>query len=331
MVRIAVDAMGGDHAPEAIVDGAVRAAEQFDDVEILLVGPQDRITEVLAGRGDGRIGVIDAPEVVGMDESPVVALRSKPRSSIRVMVNALKEGECDAVFSAGSTGAVVAASSIRLGALEGVRRAGIAVCVPIGKKSVVLMDVGANIQCKPMHLFQYGLMASVFMSRVYDIESPRIGLLNVGEEEQKGTTLVKETKELFRASNLNYEGNIEGGDIFKGQCDVVVCDGFVGNIVLKVAEGLSENIIHFLRTEIAALDDKTGRTGPVHEALTSLATLVDYSEYGGASLLGVNGTVIIGHGRSDAKAVSSALRWARQVQRAQINEKIVEAVQETVV
>ncbi|MGE3164177.1 MAG: phosphate acyltransferase PlsX [Planctomycetota bacterium] len=328
MARIAIDAMGGDHAPRVVVQGAKLARERFPDLELTLVGPTDQITAEAkeCGLDLAAVQVEHAPEVVAMHESPVEALRKKPNSSLRVMTRLVKEGRCEAAFSAGNTGAMVAATTMGLGLLPGVKRAGILVTFPLGDRPTVLIDAGANIQCKPLHLYQYALMAAEFTTRVYGVTNPKVGLLNVGEEEQKGNQLAKETSELLAQSPLHFIGNIEGGDIFNGECDVAVCDGFVGNIVLKVSEGLSERIIRILHSKVAAIDALTGRQGPIHDSLTSLATLVDYAEYGGAPLLGVAGNVIIGHGRSDAKAVANALRTAREMARARVQESFVEAI-----
>ncbi|MEM7260881.1 MAG: phosphate acyltransferase PlsX [Planctomycetota bacterium] len=334
MVRIAVDAMGGDHAPDNVVEGMLLAADRFQDHELILVGREPEIREKFAEhKGDAdRFEIVHAEDVVDMHDSPVDALRKKPDSSIRKMISMLKAGDCDAVFSAGNTGAMVAASQMLLGLLPGVRRAGIAVPSPRGERPVVLMDVGANVQCKPQHLFQYGIMARELASRLYDIEKPGIGLLNVGEEEQKGNQLVRETRDLFRSvPELNYVGNVEGGDIFRGTPDVVICDGFVGNIVLKVSEGLCE----FLLTMISGAfretfgDAQSSSGAAAREKFKGVVSRFDYAEYGGAPLLGVNGTVIIGHGRSDARAIANAVRWAMRIADAKLNDHIVESISAT--
>ncbi|MCA8959506.1 MAG: phosphate acyltransferase PlsX [Planctomycetes bacterium] len=337
MVRIAIDAMGGDHAPANVVEGAIRAADRFDDHELILVGREERIREEIARQGgDPRhFEIVHAQDVVAMHDTPVDALRKKPDSSIRRMVSMMKAGECDAVFSAGNTGAMVAASQMLLGLLPGVRRAGIAVPLPRGERPVVLMDVGANVQCKPQHLVHYGVMARELASRLYGVEQPRIGLLNVGEEEQKGNQLAKETTDLFRATpSLNYVGNVEGGDIFGGKADVVVCDGFVGNIVLKVSEGLCEFLMQVISGAFREMFDGSAAGGEsngfgemARGKFKGLMSRFDYAEYGGAPLLGVDGIVIIGHGRSDARAIANAVRWARRIADARVNDHIVESIQ----
>ena len=323
MIRIALDAMGGDHAPRVCIEGSQLALEQFEDLHLDLVGPADIIEKECAEMGitpSDRLEIVHAPEYIEMHESPVEALRKKRESSLRVMTSRLKEGQCDAIFSAGNTGAVVAASTMLLGLLPGVRRAGIAVALPV-ERPVVLIDVGANVTCKPHHLLQYAVMASEFSSRVYGIENPSVGLLNIGEEEAKGNALAKETHDLFRNANLNYRGNVEGRDIFHSDCSVVVCDGFVGNIVLKTAEGLWEKLNEILVHEVMS-----GGGDALKQVLGRMKKRLDYNNYGGAPLLGAKGTVIIGHGRSDAKAVASAVRWAREMVVARVNDYIVESV-----
>lgn len=331
MVRIAVDAMGGDHAPGVVVEGMIEAASRFGDEEFILVGRRDAILaefERLNGSPEA-FRIVDANDVVEMHDSPVDALRKKPDSSMRRLVSLLKRGECDAIFSAGNTGAMVAASQMLLGLLPEVRRAGIAVTLPRGKSPVVVCDVGANIQCKPLHLFQYAVMASELSFRLYGVSDPGIGLLNVGEEDQKGNALVKETKALFSQSPLRFLGNVEGGDIFHGDADVVVCDGFVGNIVLKTSEGLSEYI---LRTIADALSNSSSQDLPAEfrslakDSFKRIMAQFDYAEYGAAPLLGVDGIVLIGHGRSDARAIVNAIRWAKKFADTRVNEHITERI-----
>ncbi|MCI0652721.1 MAG: phosphate acyltransferase PlsX [Planctomycetes bacterium] len=337
MIRIGIDAMGGDHAPRVVVEGAILAAQKFDDVLLKLVGPEERLRSlVLECGGDAsRLEFADAPDVVEMHESPVEALRQKPRSSIRKLASLLKDGQCVAIFGAGNTGAMVAAATMYLGLLPGVKRAGIAVAIPVGQPPVILIDVGANVQCKPAHLVQYGIMASEFARRVYGVERPTVGLLNVGEEEEKGHALAKDAQELFRSAPISFAGNVEGRDIYRGTTNVVVCDGFVGNVVLKVSEGMWERVTEMFKHELAGRGGGAGAgagagagsgAAALAQALAGLRARFDYNEYGGAPLLGVHGTVLIGHGRSDAKAVASAIRWTREMHRAQLNQAIVEAI-----
>ena len=242
-MRIAVDAMGGDAAPVEIVKGAVAAARFYTDHEIILVGDQDRIQSELSACGAtlDNISVVHASQVVGMNESATVAVRKKADSSITKGVKLVAEKAADAVVSAGNTGATVAASSLFLRTLEHVKRPGIAVSIPTFHGACMVIDAGANIQCKPAHLMQYGVMASVFCKYVLNIEKPRVGLLNIGEEDAKGNELVKETFALLSSTNLNFVGNAEGRDVFDGKFDIVVCEGFVGNVLLKFAEGLQHS------------------------------------------------------------------------------------------
>ncbi len=335
MVRVAVDVMGGDHAPTPVIDGLVMAAEAHEDLELVAVGPEEVCRREFESRGvdRDRIEIYHAPEVIEMHDSPVEALRKKTRSSIHALIQLQKSGECDAIFSAGNTGAMVAASQMLLGLLPEVKRAGIAVTLPRGETPVVVMDVGANVQCKPIHLFQYGVMADQLCRLLYSIESPHVGVLNVGAEEKKGNQLVKETHELFRDSTLNYCGNVEGGDIFQGEADVIICDGFVGNIVLKTSEGLSELMLRSIFEILKdSLRDHAGDEylealqRVVKETFRSATSKYDYAEYGGAPLLGVNGNVLIGHGRSDARAIANAIGWAQRMVQLKVNQHIVDAL-----
>ena len=332
---IGLDVMGGDHGPEVTIAGAADALAQFDDIRILLVGREDAIETELAKHSidRARIEIEAATETVEMHESPVEALRKKPDSSLRRLVAAHKQKKCDAIFSAGNTGAMVAATTMGLGLLPGVRRAGIAVAMPIPDQPhpAMLIDVGANVACKPLHLFQYAVMASTFLEKVYGAKDPKIGLLNVGEEEQKGNALVKETRDLLGASTLNVIGNVEGSDIFGGECDVIVCDGFVGNIVLKTSEGLSEKLLGTVFAEVKHLFEESGGASAgngIGDRLRKLAARFHYAEYGGAPLLGADGTAVIGHGRSDRRAITNAIRWARQMLSVHVRETMIAAIEE---
>jgi glycerol-3-phosphate acyltransferase PlsX len=330
--RIGLDVMGGDHGPEVTIAGAADALEQFPDVELLLVGREEEIEGELS-RHDidrGRIAIEPASEAIEMHESPVEALRKKPDSSLRRLVAAHKQGACQAIFSAGNTGAMVAASTMGLGLLPGVKRAGIGVAMPLPDRShpALIIDVGANVQCKPRHLFEYAVMATSFMEHVYGVSELRVGILNVGEEEQKGNPLVKGTRELLGRSELNVIGNVEGGDIFSGAAEVIVCDGFVGNIVLKTAEGLSEKLLGTVLAGVKHLLENVSAGGDeAGEHLRQLAARFDYAEYGGAPLLGVDGTAVIGHGRSDRRAVTNAIRWARRMLSVDIRGTMVAAIE----
>ncbi len=326
-MRIALDGMGGDNAPKVIVDGAVEAAKE-NGFEIVLVGVRDLIEKELSRHRPypTNITVHHASEVVEMHESPAVSIRKKKDSSINVMVNLAKEKQVDAIVSAGNTGAVVCAATLGLRPIEGVERSGIAVVIPTLKGETLLIDVGANIDAKPKHLLQYAIMGHVYSKYILGKKSPRIGLLNIGEEESKGTEFVKETFKLLEQSNLNFIGNAEGKDIFTGKCDVTVCDGFIGNIVLKVSESMAETIGQMLRRELnKGILTKLGAflSKP---AFRNLKKETDYSEYGGAPLLGIDGICIIGHGSSTAKAIKNAIRVAGQFVVHHVNKHIMDAI-----
>ena len=309
-MRIAVDAMGGDFAPKEIVRGAVEAAKKYD-CEIVLVGNEEQIRAELHGEDPAalRISIIHASEVIGMNEHPAEAVRSKKDSSVVVATRLVKDGSCDAVFSAGSTGAAVAAAQLILHRIRGVGRPAIATPMPTPDGVTLMLDSGANVDSKPEHLVQSAVMGSFYAQYVFGIEHPRVGLLNIGEEETKGNEQVKETYPLLRDEpNIHFCGNAEGRDVPKGNFDVVICDGFVGNVVLKFAEGLAKTILGLIQEEIrgAGLMAKLGAL-LLMPTLRRLGKRLDVREYGGAPLLGVNGCCVIGHGSSDAKSVASAI------------------------
>ena len=309
-MRIAVDAMGGDFAPKEIVRGAVDAAKKYD-CEIVLIGDEEQIRAELHGADPTalRISIVHASEVIGMNEHPAEAVRSKKDSSIVVATRLVKEGQCDAVFSAGSTGAAVAAAQLILQRIRGVGRPSIATPMPTPDGVTLMLDSGANVDSKPEHLVQSAVMGSLYAQYVFGIERPRVGLLNIGEEETKGNEQAKETHSLLKAEpNIHFCGNAEGRDVPKGNFDVVICDGFVGNVVLKFAEGLAKTILGLIQEEIrgAGLMAKLGAL-LLMPTLRRLGKRLDVREYGGAPLLGVNGCCVIGHGSSDAKSVASAI------------------------
>ena len=309
-MRIAVDAMGGDFAPKEIVQGAVDAAKKYD-CEIVLIGDEEQIRAELHGADPTalRISIVHASEVIGMNEHPAEAVRSKKDSSIVVATRLVKEGQCDAVFSAGSTGAAVAAAQLILQRIRGVGRPSIATPMPTPDGVTLMLDSGANVDSKPEHLVQSAVMGSLYAQYVFGIARPRVGLLNIGEEETKGNEQAKETHSLLKAEpNIHFCGNAEGRDVPKGNFDVVICDGFVGNVVLKFAEGLAKTILGLIQEEIrgAGLMAKLGAL-LLMPTLRRLGKRLDVREYGGAPLLGVNGCCVIGHGSSDAKSVASAI------------------------
>ncbi len=326
-MRIAVDAMGGDHAPDEIIAGALEALPRLDKEDsLLLVGPQELLeTKLAAAKYDReRLTIVDAPDVIAMDEKPIDSLRKKPRSSIGVLAKLAKLERADAVISAGNTGACVAAFQMRMRTLPGVNRPGIAVVFPGTYGPVTICDVGANIACKPINLYQYGLMASIYSRHFLGIQNPRVGLMSIGEESAKGNEVVKRTGDLLRGDpRLNFIGNIEGRDIFRGVCDVVVCEGFVGNVILKLTEGAVEGLFRAIKHELSpwlALIFKP--------TIMRVYRKHDYNEYGGAPLLGINGTALICHGASKARTIANAVRTAKTCHTQKINDKIMECLSE---
>ncbi|MCB9831572.1 MAG: phosphate acyltransferase PlsX [Planctomycetes bacterium] len=325
MQRIALDAMGGDHAPREIVLGALQGLRKDPELAVVLVGREAEIEAELAAAeieiDRTRLSVIHAEDVVGCNESPVEALRKKRDNSIVKCFAAVLEGKADAVVSAGSTGAVVGAAHLLWKLIPGVRRAGIAVALGSKKANSVLVDVGANIHCKPIHLLHYGMMAAIFAEGVLGHANPRVALLNIGTEEGKGNDLVKETRRLFEESPLNYIGHVEGNDIFAHKADVIVCEGFVGNVVLKVSEGLAERM-HERFEQIVGVHVDPEKHPTVAQHIAEFRRATDYAEVGGAALLGVNGTCLIAHGRSDRRAIGNAVTLAARFVRAGVRGKI---------
>jgi phosphate acyltransferase len=315
MIRIALDAMGGDHAPARIVDGAVAAARHLA-VGVDLVGRTAAIRAELARHADLEaldIGVIDAPDVVEMAESPAQALRRKPKASIRVAAERVARGDAAALVSAGHTGATVVAAHAAFGMLPGVDRPALAPSVPTRHGSTVLLDAGATIECKPAFLLQFGVMGSVYARAWLGVDRPRVGLLSIGEEETKGNELTRESHRLLKASPLRFVGNVEARDIFAGETDVIVCDGFTGNVALKLSEGLVEMVEDLLGEELQSTFSSQVGYLLSRRAFRRFRRRVDYSEYGGAPLLGVAGLCIVGHGRSSAKAVRNAVAMASRL------------------
>lgn len=313
-MKLAVDAMGGDNAPTEIIKGAILAAENFPG-EIILVGDENKIREVLKNErapDNLNISVRHAGEVIEMGEHPADAVRNKKDSSIVVATKMVKDGECDAVFSAGSTGAAVSAAQLILKRIHGIGRPAIATPIPTPQGAVILLDSGANVDSKPEHLVQSAIMGSLYAEHVLKKENPRVGLLNIGEEDSKGNEQVKETYQLLKdTTTINFAGNAEGRDVPAGKFDVVVCDGFVGNVVLKFAEGIALTILDLIKEAIDAggISAKIGAV-LLTPTLKGLAKRLDVSEVGGAPLLGVNGCCVIAHGSSNAKSVCSAIRVA---------------------
>lgn len=320
MVRIALDAMGGDKAPAAPVEGALSAVARFPDLEVLLVGEGPILERELASRGGkpARVEVVPSEGVVQMDEEPVRAMKAKPRNSARVTAECVRAGKADGAVNLGSTGAAVAAAILFGKRLPGVARPGIAVPFPRRQGVTVLVDAGGSVDVRPEHLYQWALMARHYVRVTMGIEKPRVGVLSVGEEEHKGNRLVKETWDLLKAHPIEgFVGNVEGRDIFGDAAEVVVCDGFVGNAILKATEGLAELIMGLVKPW--AVSHPEGA-----ELARTLRRLFDYSEYGGAPLLGIHGAYIIGHGRSEAKAFENAIRVAHEYVARGVESRIVE-------
>jgi len=326
-MKIALDAMGGDHAPTEIVAGALRAVSEglVDADRIVLVGDEAVVRAELAAQGGSAFEIVHAPESIGMDEHPAMALRAKRKSSIVIGSKLVRSGEVGALVSAGNTGAMVGAGTLVVKTLPGVRRPGIAATFAADGGSVTLIDVGANIHCQPEDLYAYAEMACAYRTGVDGIERPRVGLLSIGAEDAKGGPLVTKTRELLQASSLNFAGNVEGQDVFSGRCDVIVAEGFVGNVVLKVSEGLGQFIAKLLEREVGAHANEADAVR-WNEIGRSLHSKTDYAEYGGAPLLGVNGLFIICHGRSDRRAIANALRVSHQYLEANVNTRIVEGL-----
>ncbi len=315
MVRVAVDAMGGDRAPEINIDGALLALEKFPDLQVILCGPKALIESKLRGRkyDQSRLEIDDAPELVGMDEHPGKIVRNKPNSGVVRSAVLVRQQQADAALSAGNTGAAMAAALFKIGRISGVERPAIGVPLPVGRKFALLVDAGANADCRPNQLMQFAKMGSIYANQVLKVANPKVGLLNIGEEPEKGNELAKEAHNLLSsANNLNFIGNIEGRDIPAGTADVIVCDGFVGNIVLKLVEGMWKQFGQMLKEQIF-----TGFAGKcagltVKGRLDALKKGLDVSEIGGAVLLGIDGVYIISHGSSDAKAIMNAIRVAKE-------------------
>jgi phosphate acyltransferase len=321
-MKIAVDAMGGDFGPRVTVEGAVRAAEEYG-VDVVLVGAQSVVRKEVdkLGAPSGRVTILDAPEAIDMGEG-ILAIRKKQQSSIRIGAELVKTGDAGAFVSMGNTAAVVYISKKTIGALKGVDKPALALLVPNVKGVTLLIDVGANANCQPHHLVQFAVMGKIFMETALGMPNPRIGLMSIGEEKGKGNDLTKEAFPLLMDSPLNFVGNMEGKDIFSGKADVIVSDGFTGNVALKVSEGVVESLFSMVRNEI--MQNFIAKLGLLlmKRNLRKIYKKVDYSEYGGAHLLGLNGVCIIGHGRSNVRAVKNAVRMSREFVMNRIQDRI---------
>jgi len=325
--RIAVDAMGGDHAPQVNVDGAVAAAREYG-IATLLVGRAAELERLLkeSGYNGGDIEILHAADVVTMDEHPVAALRKKRNSSIRVAANCVRDGRAAGLVSAGHTGAAMVAAKLFIGTIEGVDRPALATVLPNLTGHCLLLDVGANPEAKTQHFKEFAVMGSIYAQLVFGKPSPTIGLMSIGEEDTKGNDRTKEAFKTLKETGLNFIGNVEGRDVFNGRVDVIVTDGFTGNVILKVSESLSEMVEQLLREEIKRTLKASVGFLLSRDAFRRFKTRLDYSEYGGAPLLGVKGCVIICHGRSSAKAIKNAIRLAAEFSRQKLDEKIQSSI-----
>ncbi len=328
MIRVAVDGMGGDYAPQVVVEGAVAAANDFADLEIVLVGQSEILKRELNRHKvfGGKLVIVEAAEGVGMGDSPVAAIKKKKNSSIGVCIDLLKKREVNAVMTAGNTGAAVAAATLHLGLLPGIKRPGIAISTPTLHGISIAMDVGANLSPSAEELYQYAVMADIYARTIFKKKRPSIALLNIGEEESKGTEVLKEAYKLLRESPLNFIGNIEGRDFFTGKVDCIICDGFVGNVVLKMCESVLETAVAIVSRELKKNPITMLGAWLCKPAMASIRRETNYEEAGGAPLLGVNGTVIISHGISSAKAIRNAIRVAGEIVAMGVNEHIVDDI-----
>lgn len=320
--------MGGDHAPHEVIAGAVAAARDLG-LQVLLVGPADRLGDELRHSGAGvpaSLTILDTPEFIAMDEAPLPALRRKPRASITVAAEAVARGDADALYSAGHTGATLLAAHAAFGVLPGAERPALAVLMPTMTGSAVLLDTGATLECRAHHLRAFGIMGSAYAKIALAVDNPRVGLLSVGEEAGKGTELVREAHGLLAASSLNFVGNLEARDFFSGRADVIVCDGFTGNVTLKVGEGLVDAMERLLRQELAT--SFTARLGAwlTKDVWRRLRGRVDAAEHGGAPLLGVNGLALVGHGRSRAREVRNGIATAARLAEGRVVARLREAL-----
>ncbi|BAZ68447.1 MAG: phosphate acyltransferase PlsX [Pelatocladus maniniholoensis HA4357-MV3] len=324
-VRIAIDAMGGDHAPGEIVAGALRARDELG-VEVLLVGDSQQIEAVLPPKTNlGQVQIVPAEDAIAMDEEPLSGVRRKPKASINVAMDLVKQGQADAVISAGHSGAAMAAALLRLGRLPGIDRPAIGAVFPtmIASKQVLILDVGANVDCRPKFLEQFAVMGSVYSQYVLGVPEPKVGLLNIGEEDCKGNDAAVRAHQLLREnSQIAFVGNAEGRDVLSGEFDVIVCDGFVGNVLLKFAEAIGEVMLQIVREELPqGLHGQLG-TAILKPNLKRIKQRMDHAEHGGALLLGVDGICIIGHGSSQAPSIYNAIRLAKEAVDHQVLQRI---------
>jgi len=328
LFTVAVDAMGSDSHPAPEVEGAVRFLREHPNARVILVGHEERIRpELSTYKADGLpLDVIHTDECIGMMEHPVHAIRKKRKASMRVAMDLVKDGRAQGFITAGNTGACMALSKLLYGTCKGVDRPALATAFPTIKAPTIVIDVGANVDCKPLHLEQFAIMGHIYSKLIFGMERPRVALLSIGEEEIKGNELTREVHQALKASTLNFCGNVEGKDVFGGDVDVVVCDGFTGNVALKITEGVIGALLHLIRTELKR--NVVTQVGALlsRSAYQRLKTKIDYSEYGGAPLLGVPHPVIIGHGRSNAHAIKNAILFVRELHINQVPRRIEEEI-----
>jgi len=324
-MKIAIDAMGGDHAPKEIVLGAMKAVQAFPDIEILLVGNKEKIDPYLTNRN--KIDILHTEEMILGTDEPVRAVRKKKTASMVLGANEVKEGRADAFISAGNTGALMAAGLFVVGRIDGIERPALSPTLPtISGEGFLLLDVGANVDAKPNHLVQYAIMGSIYTEKVLGIKNPRVGLLNIGEEEKKGNELTKKAFELLQEENIHFIGNVEARDLLNGVCDVVVTDGFTGNMVLKSIEGTALSIFKMLKATLMSSIKSKLAAAVLKPDLKALSAKMDYSEYGGAALFGLNAPVIKAHGSSDANAIYNAIRQAKDV----VQSEVIPTIKKTI-
>ena len=327
-MKFVIDAFGGDNAPEAVIEGVCRAMREWGDFEVILTGEEARINEELAKRSAdmSRISVINAPEVITCDEQPTIAIKRKKNSSIVAAMNVMAAGEADCLISAGSTGAVLTGATLIVRRIPGVKRPALAPVMPTPGKPFLLLDCGANSDCKPEYLQQFAIMGAAYMEGVMHVDSPSVALVNNGEEAAKGSELSKASYSLLSQTPVNFKGNCEAREIFSGKYDVIVTDGFTGNVILKEAEGLAEALFRMLKRELRSSGKTKLGALLAKPAFKSVKKTMDYTEYGGAPLLGINGGIIKAHGSSDAKAFVSAINQARLYVLGGVTEKIAAGI-----
>jgi glycerol-3-phosphate acyltransferase PlsX len=328
--RVAIDAMGGDNAPGVVVEGALEVVRRHgDEIEVLLLGPQETVTAAFGPAAESipaGISIVDAPDIIEMAESPASAVKTKTRSSIHIGLGLVREGKADCFVSAGNTGAVMAASAFILGRLPGVPRPAIAGPYPTLENFCIVVDVGANVDCRPEHLAQFGQMGSIYMHLIHNREEPRVALLNVGEEPGKGNELTKEAYAMLdQVEGINFVGNIEGRDLMHHAADVVVCDGFVGNIILKLGESVATVLVEMLKSEVQRLNLTWDERATVARVVGTVQKQFNYEEYGGAPLLGIKGNVLIGHGGSTTKAIQRLIVAGAEMAKQGVSTSIAEA------